>query len=88
MARPEIGATLGAPAVWGQLLVGAVVTVVDPLTVTITTLEPIADLLDIIAAGPVLPPLALEAPVLLLGGFLSQSARRSPILSYLRPRFG
>ncbi len=62
MARPDIGATLGAPAVWGQYLLGSVVTVLGPLAVSITTVLPIADLLDIIAAGPILPPLALETP--------------------------
>ena len=54
MARPDIGATLGAPAVWAQYLEGSVVTALDPLTVSITTVLPIADLLDIVAAGPVL----------------------------------
>jgi peptide/nickel transport system substrate-binding protein len=62
MARPDVGATLGAPAVWGQYLIDSVVTVLGPLSVSITTVLPIADLLDIIAAGPVLPPLALETP--------------------------
>jgi peptide/nickel transport system substrate-binding protein len=62
MARPDIGATLGAPAVWAQYLADSVVTVVDPLTVSITTVLPVADLLDIVAAGPVLPPIALEIP--------------------------
>ena len=62
MARPDIGATLGAPAVWAQYLENSVVTVLGPLTVRITTAMPVADLLDIVAAGPVLPPRALEAP--------------------------
>ena len=62
MARPDIGATLGAPAVWAQYLENSVVTVLGPLTVRITTAMPVADLLDVIAAGPVLPPRALEAP--------------------------
>ena len=59
MARPDIGATLGAPAVWAQYLGGATVREVGALSVEVTTLEPIADLLDVIAAGPVLPPPAL-----------------------------
>ena len=62
MMRPEIGATLGAPAVWGQYLGGATVTVEDPLTLTITTVEPIADLLDILVSGYALPPHAADAP--------------------------
>jgi peptide/nickel transport system substrate-binding protein len=62
MMRPEIGATLGAPAVWGQYLNGATVTVEDPVTLTITTVEPIADLLDILVSGYALPPHAADAP--------------------------
>lgn len=62
MARPDIGATLGAPAVWGQYLINSIVEVLGPLTVSITTVLPIADLLDIVAAGPILPPRALETP--------------------------
>ena len=62
MMRPEIGATLGAPAVWGQYLGGATVTVEDTVRFTITTVEPIADLLDILVSGYALPPHAGDAP--------------------------
>jgi peptide/nickel transport system substrate-binding protein len=61
MMRPEIGATLGAPAVWGQYLGGATVIAEDALTLTITTVEPTADLLDILVSGYALPPHAADA---------------------------
>jgi peptide/nickel transport system substrate-binding protein len=56
MQRPDIGATLGAPAVWGQYLGGAEITVTGPLEVTIALAQPIADLLDILASAYALPP--------------------------------
>ncbi|WP_193186612.1 ABC transporter substrate-binding protein [Nisaea sediminum] len=56
MQRPEIGATLGAPAVWGQYLGGATIAAPDPLTLTIETVEPCADLLDVLVSGYALPP--------------------------------
>jgi peptide/nickel transport system substrate-binding protein len=56
MQRPDIGATLGAPAVWGQYLGGTRITAPDPLTLTIETVEPTADLLDILVSGYALPP--------------------------------
>jgi peptide/nickel transport system substrate-binding protein len=62
MMRPEIGATLGAPAVWGQYLGGASVSVEDETTLTITTREPYADLLDILVSGYALPPHAADKP--------------------------
>ena len=55
MMRPEIGATLGAPAVWGQYLIGAEVDTPDPTTVRVTTAEPLADLLDVLVSGYILP---------------------------------
>ncbi|WP_420403773.1 ABC transporter substrate-binding protein [Nisaea sp.] len=62
MQRPEIGATLGAPAVWGQYLGGATIAAPDPMTLTIETREPCADLLDVLISGYALPPhLADEA---------------------------
>ncbi|WP_420564354.1 ABC transporter substrate-binding protein [Thalassobaculum sp.] len=56
MKRPDVGATLGAPAVWGQYLAGAEIRAVDPRTVAITTVEPLADLLDILASAYAVPP--------------------------------
>lgn len=62
MQRPDIGATLGAPAVWGQYLGGARITAQDPLTLTIETAEPTADLLDILVSGYALPPHLADRP--------------------------
>jgi len=62
MQRPEIGATLGAPAVWGQYLGGATIAAPDPLTLTIETVEPSADLLDILVSGYALPPHLADRP--------------------------
>ena len=62
MADPAVGATLGAPGVWAQYLAGAEITAPAPLTLRLTTTRPIADILDIIAAAPILAPAALAAP--------------------------
>jgi peptide/nickel transport system substrate-binding protein len=62
MMRPDIGATLGAPAVWGQYLGRATVAVEDPVTLTVTTAEPMADLLDILVSGYALPPHLADTP--------------------------
>jgi len=56
MQRPDVGATLGAPAVWGQYLGGAEIAAVDASTVTVTTAEPLADLLEILASAYAVPP--------------------------------
>ena len=68
MKRPDIGATLGAPAVWGQYLGDAEVKVEDAEILTITTGEPMADLLDVLVSGYALPravdgPGFMEAPI-------------------------
>ncbi|MEQ8817299.1 MAG: ABC transporter substrate-binding protein [Thalassobaculum sp.] len=60
MARPDMGATLGAPAVWAQYLAGAKATVVSGSTVRIDLERPTADLLDILGSGYVLSPQAGE----------------------------
>lgn len=62
MADPAIGATLGAPGVWAQYLAGAEITATGALTLRVVTTRDIADILDIIAAGPVMAPSALSAP--------------------------
>jgi peptide/nickel transport system substrate-binding protein len=67
MMRPDIGATLGAPAVWGQYLGGAKVVVENHRTLSVTTVEPMADLLDILVAGYAVPPHLVDQP-----GFLDQ----------------
>lgn len=61
MKRPDVGATLGAPAVWGQYLGDAAIEAEDTETLTITTGEPMADLLDILVSGYALPR-AVDAP--------------------------
>lgn len=67
MQRPDIGATLGAPAVWGQYLGGAKATAQDPLTFSIELQAPIADLLDILCSAYALPPELADTP-----GFLER----------------
>ncbi|MEQ8398320.1 ABC transporter substrate-binding protein [Thalassobaculum sp.] len=56
MARPDMGATLGAPAVYAQYLSGAGVEALDRSRVRITLERPLADLLDILGSGYVLSP--------------------------------
>lgn len=56
MQRPDVGATLGAPAVWGQYLGGAEIASPDARTVTIRTVDPLADLLDILVSAYAVPP--------------------------------
>jgi peptide/nickel transport system substrate-binding protein len=68
MKRPDVGATLGAPAVWGQYLGDARIEVEDAETLCITTGEPIADLLDVLVSGYALPrgvddPGFMDAPI-------------------------
>ena len=62
MQRPDVGATLGAPAVWGQYLGGAKIVTEDSATVSVTTEAPTADLLDVLSSGYVLPPHLADAP--------------------------
>ena len=62
MADPAIGATLGAPGVWAQYLAGCTTTVINSRTLRLVTTRDIADILDIIAAGPVMAPAAIAAP--------------------------
>lgn len=62
MQRPDVGATLGAPAVWGQYLIGANIVAEDSATVSITTEAPTADLLDVLCSGYVLPPNLADMP--------------------------
>jgi peptide/nickel transport system substrate-binding protein len=61
MADPAVGATLGAPGVWAQYLAGCEVEVVDAGTLRLATTRDIADILDIVCAGPVMAPAALAA---------------------------
>ncbi len=60
MAQPDMGATLGAPAVYYQYLKGMQVDILDPITIQITLAQPMADLLDVLVTGYILPPKATE----------------------------
>jgi peptide/nickel transport system substrate-binding protein len=59
MARPDMGATLGAPGVYAQYLAGMKVEIIDGATLALTTAEPIADILDILHVGHIVSPAAL-----------------------------
>ncbi len=59
MARPDMGVTLGAPGVYAQYLGGAEVDVLARDQVRVRTAAPLADLLDILVYGYILPPGAL-----------------------------
>jgi peptide/nickel transport system substrate-binding protein len=56
MQRPDVGATLGAPAVWAQYLANAKLDAPDERTLRITTTEPSAYLLDILVSAYAVPP--------------------------------
>jgi peptide/nickel transport system substrate-binding protein len=56
MARPDMGVTLGAPGVYHQYLDGMEIVCPDRRTVRLTLSHPIADLLDILVTGYILPP--------------------------------
>ncbi len=61
MARPDMGATLGAPGVYSQYLTGMEVEVLDAANIRVTLAQPIADLFDILAYGHIVSPRAIEA---------------------------
>lgn len=69
MARPEMGATLGAPAVWAQYLAGAEISAVSGSTVRVDLQRPTADLLDVVGAGYVLSPEAGDGPAVGCGPY-------------------
>jgi peptide/nickel transport system substrate-binding protein len=56
-----MGATLGAPGVYAQYLAGMEVTILDARRLSLTTAEPLADILDVIQAGHIVSPRALAA---------------------------
>jgi peptide/nickel transport system substrate-binding protein len=60
MARPEMGATLGAPGVYHQYLAGMQIAALDARCLRLTTAAPLADLLDILCCGYILPPRVAE----------------------------
>lgn len=59
MARPDMGATLGAPGVYAQYLAGLRVEILGPLKVRVTLAEPMADFFDILVAGHIVSPRAI-----------------------------
>lgn len=61
MARPDMGATLGAPGVYAQYLAGMTVEVLGCHEIALTLAEPLADLFDILAYGHIVSPAAIEA---------------------------
>ena len=60
MQRPDVGATLGAPAVWAQYLANAKLDAPDERTLRITTTEASAYLLDILVSAYAVPPELVE----------------------------
>ena len=60
MARPDMGITLGAPGVYNQYMAGMEVDILNRLTLRLTLAEPLADLLDILVTGYILPPEAVD----------------------------
>ena len=61
MARPDMGATLGAPGVYAQYLAGMTIEVLEPLDLQLTLAAPIADLFDILVYGHIVSPKAIAA---------------------------
>jgi peptide/nickel transport system substrate-binding protein len=61
MARPDMGATLGAPGVYAQYLSGSAFEVLAADRLRVTLVEPMADLFDILARGHIVSPRAIEA---------------------------
>lgn len=60
MAQPDMGVTLGAPGVYNQYLEGMELKIVNSQTVSLTLSQPIADLLDVLVTGYILPPDVVE----------------------------
>ena len=61
MARADKGYTLGAPAVWRQFLGGAVLEVLDPMTLRVSLQAPMADLEDVLEQAFIVAPSAFAA---------------------------
>lgn len=59
MARPDMGATLGAPGVYAQYLAGMTVECLGPLALRIALAQPMADLFDVLVAGNIVSPRAV-----------------------------
>jgi peptide/nickel transport system substrate-binding protein len=61
MARPDMGATLGAPGVYSQYLAGLQIDILGNLEVRVTLVNPVADLFDVLAYGHIISPRAIAA---------------------------
>lgn len=59
MARPDMGATLGAPGVYAQYLAGMQVEITGRHEIRLILAEPLADLFDILAYGHIVSPRAM-----------------------------
>lgn len=56
MAQPDMGITLGAPGVYNQYMAGMELEILSRQTLRLTLAEPMADLLDVLVTGYILPP--------------------------------
>ena len=59
MARPDMGATLGAPGVYAQYLAGMKIEILGEFDLQLTLAQPIADLFDILVYGHIVSPQAI-----------------------------
>ncbi|HSP25836.1 MAG TPA: ABC transporter substrate-binding protein [Saliniramus sp.] len=59
MARPDMGATLGAPGVYAQYLAGMRIEVLNSHELRVDLAEPLADFFDILAYGHIVSPRAI-----------------------------
>ena len=60
MAQPDMGVTLGAPGVYNQYLAGMELEILNRQSLRLTLAEPLADLLDVLVTGYILPPDAVD----------------------------
>ncbi|MEM7799451.1 MAG: ABC transporter substrate-binding protein [Chloroflexota bacterium] len=75
---PSVGGELGTEGVWASYLGDATVTAVDPYTVRMVTGRPMADLLDLLIAIPIMPADSLpDLPETLIGSGPYRLAERS-----------
>ena len=56
MAQPDMGITLGAPGVYNQYMEGMELEILGRNRIRLTLAEPMADLLDVLVTGYILPP--------------------------------
>lgn len=65
---PSVGGELGTEGVWASYLGDAEISVIDAHTVSITTSQPMADLLDLLVAIPIMPESVLShVPTVFVG---------------------